>query len=461
MHTVRQAVTWEAAILVAITLFTARGGDAQASAFATLYSFKEDSDGASPNGVTLGKNGALYGTTQFGGTNTCGVNVAYHCGTVFELSPAKGSPWTKTMLHNFNGADGALPSQDAKVVFGSNGALYGTTAAGGSNDSRGGIVGGTVFELAPPATGGGVWTETVLYSFSNSVEAPNTPYGGVSIGPKGALNGTTYTNHYAQGFTPSGGTVFTLTPPSVPGGSWTEYTLYDLWSNGALGMNPFAGVVAAGGSLFGTSSFTNGPGSCGAVYQVSPPATAGGAWTGTAIHSFGGSDGCESLAPLTVGPGGIIYGTSIVGGSGTPCLLNYGGCGTVFQLTPPAAPGGPWTETVIHSFTALNGDGAYPAAGVVLGKNGVLYGTTQYGGSATSGSPCRFFGATGCGTVFELTPPAMPGGTWTEIILHSFTGQNGEGSIPGPLTLGPTGLLYGPTGTGGGAGKGTIFALKP
>lgn len=76
--------------------------------------------------------------------------------------------------------------------------------------------------------------------------------------------------------------------------------------------------------------------------------------------------------------------------------------------------------------------------------------------------PAKWYGATGCGTVFELTPPATPGGAWTETILYSFTGQNGGGSTPGPLTLGPTGtVLYGPTSGGGTAGKGTIFALEP
>jgi hypothetical protein len=225
-----------------------------------------------------------------------------------------------------------------------------------------------------------------------------------------------------------------------------------------MGDNPSAGVISAGGSLYGTTQFT-GLG-CGAVYELSPPAMAGGAWTGTAIYNFDNGGGCQSLAPVTVAPGGVLYGTTYNGGSGTGCP-GIGECGTVFQLTPPAAAGGAWTETVIYSFTGLNGDGASPAAGVVLGKNGVLYGTTTYGGSATSGCHDPNTGANGCGTVFELTPPAMPGGAWTETILHSFTGQNGEGSIPGPLTLGPTGVLYGSTLTGGTAGKGTIFAVEP
>jgi uncharacterized repeat protein (TIGR03803 family) len=225
-------------------------------------------------------------------------------------------------------------------------------------------------------------------------------------------------------------------------------------------MYPVAGVVSVGGSLYGTTAVSDEAGGCGYVYELSPPVGGGGVWTPAATYTFGGSpsDGCQSYAPLTEGPGGVLYGTTSTGGSGN--CEEFGGCGTVFELTPPAAPGAAWTETVIYNFTAANGDGAYPVTGVVLGKNGVLYGTTGSGG-AISGSPCFFIGIPGCGTVYELMPPASPGGHWTETILHSFTGQNGDGAIPGPLTVGPDGVLYGPTSGGGSAGHGTIFALEP
>jgi hypothetical protein len=47
-------------------------------------------------------------------------------------------------------------------------------------------------------------------------------------------------------------------------------------------------------------------------------------------------------------------------------------------MTPPGAPGGPWNETVIHSFSGS--DGAGPQASLAIDKNGVLYGTTIGGG---------------------------------------------------------------------------------
>ena len=100
---------------------------------------------------------------------------------------------------------------------------------------------------------------------------------------------------------------------------------------------------------------------------------------------------------------------------------------------------------------------------MIVGPGGVLYGTTPYGGSSTSDSTCpaSYCVLGGCGTVFKLTPPTAPGGTWTETILHSFSGQNGDGATPlAGLTLSAAGVLYGTT-AGGGAGAGTVFAVKP
>jgi hypothetical protein len=114
---------------------------------------------------------------------------------------------------------------------------------------------------------------------------------------------------------------------------------------------------------------------------------------------------------------------------------------------------------VLYSFTGINGDGAEPAASVVVGKNGALYGTTERGGSTTA-CPVSYDFIAGCGTVFKLTPPAAPGGAWTETVLHDFTDANGDGSMPvAGLALSSTGVLYGTTSAGGTAGKGTIFAV--
>ena len=254
--------------------------------------------------------------------------------------------------------------------------------------------------------------------------------------------------------------MFKLSPPATPGDPWTESILLN-FANASFGSFLYGEVVPERGSLYGTTAS-----GCGAVYELSPPASPGAAWTGSAIYSFGGppNDGCSPYGTLTVGPGGVLYGTTWIGGSATPCAVNpylISGCGTVFKLTPPVTVGGFWTETVIYNFTGVDGDGVGPQASLVLGNNGALYGTTTAGGTATSNCHNPYTELSGCGAVFKLSPPSAPDGAWTETILHSFTGENGDGSNPGPLTLSPNGILYGTTSAGGTAGFGTVYAMKP
>jgi hypothetical protein len=103
------------------------------------------------------------------------------------------------------------------------------------------------------------------------------------------------------------------------------------------------------------------------------------------------------------------YGQMPLGSSGELYGTTYGdGAGTIFVLTPPAAPGDSWTETTIYNF--LGGtDGANPAAMPTLARNGVLFGTTV--GSQKSAS-C----SGGCGTVYRLTPGAE--GSWKDCFVQ-------------------------------------------
>jgi uncharacterized repeat protein (TIGR03803 family) len=170
------------------------------------------------------------------------------------------------------------------------------------------------------------------------------------------------------------------------------------------------------------------------------------------LVDFNGTDGSTPVADLVAGPsGGVLYGTTLDGGKE--------GFGTVFSLTPPAA-GGKWTETVLHSFKGGPGDGANPAGSLWFDASAnTLYGTTLYGGK---GSCDNLGGATGCGTVFSLTPPKPPATAWTEKVLYSFLGDADGANPSGTLTMN-AGVLYGTTITGGEAafctGCGTVFAL--
>ena len=109
---------------------------------------------------------------------------------------------------------------------------------------------------------------------------------------------------------------------------------------------------------------------------------------------------------------------------------------------------------MLYSFQGTPGDGANPYAGVMIGSGGVLYGTTQFGGTTSNG------------TVFKLTPPAGvlsgPRGAWTETLPHNFTGANGDGATPAAgVAIGKNGALYGTTQFGGTASNGTVFKLTP
>jgi len=310
-----------------------------------MYSFHGSPDGGDPKAaLVMGKSGSLYGTTEGGG--------ASGLGTVFEMTKPTGEPWKENVLFSFTGSGGQYPW--SPLVFGTTGALYGATPAGGCGGCT-----GVVFELAPPSAAGETWTETVLYDFSGSLEnaAPNGP---LLFGPGGTIYVTT-----GGAGAPSFGQVNALLPPATPEGAWTESALYSFGGPPA-GEQPLAGVVSEGGSLFGTTYAGGdefcGAGGCGVVYERAPPATLGGAWTETTLHTFGetATDGQQPAAPVAVGPGGVLYGTTQYGGNTTCATSGFQGveCGTVFQVVPPTAPGGACTESVIYSFTGTDGDGA-------------------------------------------------------------------------------------------------------
>jgi len=165
------------------------------------------------------------------------------------------------------------------------------------------------------------------------------------------------------------------------------------------------------------------------------------AQTFTVLHSFAGppTDGAFSAAGLVMDAAGNLYGTTAFGGSGTCIALGMRGCGTVFKLDPSG------NETVLHQFSG--GDGAIPAAGLLMDAAGNLYGTTVEGGGA------GFCGNFGCGTVFKLDPSGH------ETVLHGFTGGSDGGNPTGGLIMDSTGNLYGTAGFGGTFGAGVVFRV--
>lgn len=431
----RSLCTIGGTLLAALLGFTAFGA---AQTLNTLHAFTGyRRDGATPYQGAVVIGGVVYGTTLNGGSR--------NQGTVFSLTPpaSPGGHWTEAVYSFPGGRGGAHPY--GGLVVGRGGVLYGTAGYGGTSNL------GMVFSLRPPSSPGGVWTEKMVYSFGGGSDGAY-PRAGVVIGRGAILYGTTASggaSTTACGTGPPGGcgTVFSLTPPASPGGVWTETVLYSFTNLNGDGAAPTSGVViGSGGVLYGTT-FTGGTSNGGMVYSLTPPASPGGMWTEKLLYDFtSGSDGYQPSGVI-IGSGGVLYGTTATSGPG-------GGNGSVFSLTPPTSTDEPWTQTVLYNFPNST-LGSFPDAGVVIGSNGVLFGTAQYGG--TSGS----------GTVFSLTPPVSPGGTWTATLLHDFTG-GGDGAQPiAGIVIDNSGVLYSTTSYGGimnalcSMGCGTVFSLTP
>jgi uncharacterized repeat protein (TIGR03803 family) len=233
----------------------------------------------------------------------------------------------------------------------------------------------------------------------------------LTLGNDGNFYGTTEYGGITNSTHPFGmGTVFQVT---------TNGTLTALVSfGGTNGANPQAALTLGNdGNFYGTTE-EGGSSGDGAVFQVTTNGTL------TALVSFGGTNGANPQAALTLGDDGNFYGTTEEGGSS--------GDGAVFQVTTNG------TLTTLVSFDGNNG--AYPDGVLTLGNDGNFYGTTFYCGSGDDG------------TVFQVTT----NGTLTTLV--SFDSSNGANPSAG-LTLGNDGHFYGTTMYGGSSGDGTVFRL--
>ena len=347
-----------------------------------LYTFKgkQYNDGDLPNGgLLIDSQGNLYGVTAYGGSGDCvllGTNVG--CGTVYELSSPqqKGDPWTETILYSFPTAkQGYLPNGD--LVFDRAGNLYGATEFGGGKGTTCDPFYqycGAVFELSPPKTKGGKWTEKVLHAFASGTDGAN-PNGGLVLDGEGNVYGTTY-----AGGSGDWGTVYELKPPTRKGGAWTEKQVH-VFTTGNAGGLPSAGVIFdSKANLYGTT--------VGTIFRLAPPSTKSGRWKETILSTFNNYEAYDPSGALIFGANGNLYGTT------QSAKTSFG---TVFRLRPPSRKGGAWAFSILYGFKGAP-DGAQPAAKLIFDKHGNLYSTTTQGGAGTG---CGF---AGCGTLFEVGP---------------------------------------------------------
>jgi uncharacterized repeat protein (TIGR03803 family) len=328
-----------------------------------------------------GPAGKFYGVTNEGNIGNCGL---YGCGTVFELSPSSGGTWTQTVLHVFDGFDGAWPQ--AGLIVDSAGNLYGTTIYGGATYGTGclGYGCGSVFKFSLTSQG---WTLTTLYSFTGGTDGsiPTTLAFGASGGLVGITQGGGSTAQCV-----GCGVVFQLSPDSS--GTWHETRLFN-FAGGPNGQGPVGLLLDSSGNIYGTAGGGNNTcyvGYCGLVFKLSH-SSAG--WKESVIYRFHGSDGALPNPSLIFDSAGNIYGSTSQGGTGCSSV----GCGTLFRLS---LKNGVWTEAVIHAFTDQL-DGYAPVDGLTFDAAGNLYGGTQFANGLVQCNPF-IYGA--CGQIFKLSP---------------------------------------------------------
>lgn len=220
----------------------------------------------------------------------------------------------------------------------------------------------------------------------------------------------------------------------------TLLSTYSLQTLASLGVE--TGVTGANASLLVTSNQT--------VYGTTPRggtqlsgsifAFTRGATRFSTLAIFGGRHGADPAGGLVMDSAGNLYGTTVyttsgfAGNNSRPTGTFGAGDGTIFEL--------PKGRNVITTLTTFDGaDGQSPEGTLVIDAAGDLFGTTRAGG------------ATNEGTVFEL-----PAGSSAITTLASFDGTNGAFPVS-PLTLDPSGNLFGVTPAGGAGNDGTVFEI--
>lgn len=454
-----------------------------------LYSFTGGADGSSPNGLILDPAGNLYGTTSYGGASGAGV--------VFKL----GTSGKETVLYSFTGGnDGANPNN---VIRDWKGNLYGTTYSGGASGA------GVVFKIDTSGN------ETTLYTFTGGNDGSN-PNINLELDSVGNIYGTTN-----DGGTAGFGVVFKVNPAG-------QETVLHTFTGGNDGAYPNGVTRDWQGNLYGTAS-NGGISGQGIVFKVDA------AGNETILYTFsGGNDGGQPDAVVTLDLRGNIYGTTAFGGAaglgvvykldpsgkqtvlqtlkrgllgdqpdlagvildatgnlyGTTAFGGGGGGGVVYKLDTCG------NYTVLYTFPGAS-QGQYPAGnGVIVGSDGLLYGTTFYGGQNGKGVVYQLNGGGQENVLYEftlLTPQGfgqpesgvvrdskgnLYGGTFTGqtdvgygygvvykldpaghvSVLHNFS-DGDDGAYPSGVILDSKGNLYGTGSAGGVSGAGVIFKL--
>jgi uncharacterized repeat protein (TIGR03803 family) len=222
-----------------------------------MYSFQGGpADGATPMGALAfdaSPGGALYGTTEYGGTS--GLGAVFKVGLWANFG-------VETIKHNFAGgpADGAYPT--ARLLMHA-GTFFSTTSEGGaSTNCTGGC--GTLFNITPSGT------EALGYSFAGGADGAN-PLGGLAwVGPPGnKFVGTTYAGGNSSSCAGRCGTVFVASYPAESALSTPRYRF--TMNHSGYGPAAEPTVVPPGSgphTLYGTTSGGVGAYGNGTIFSI-------------------------------------------------------------------------------------------------------------------------------------------------------------------------------------------------
>jgi uncharacterized repeat protein (TIGR03803 family) len=347
----------------------------------TIYQFCLQTgcpDGYQPYGALVQTlDGSFYGTTVLGG--------AYNSGTVYKITPSGHL----TTIYSFCAlpacADGNEPVSG--LVQAADGNFYGTTIGGGTYAS------GVVFKLTPQGA------LTVLHSFDYLTEGDEPT--SLMQSSSGTFYGSTIFSN--TGLNHGSGTLFSVSPEGT-------YTFLYTWPCGEQtcidGTNPSGGLAESpNGNLYGATE-EGGPDNYGVLFELTPSGNV------RPVYGFSSAEGegPDDEGPLLFATDGNIYGTTVEGGAH--------GFGTIFQFTLQGQ------LTTLYNFCALPNcaDGAFGAAGVIQGTNGVFYGTTIRGGANNADDGVLYSLSMGLGPFIETQQPAARTGARVAILGNNLNG---------------------------------------
>jgi uncharacterized repeat protein (TIGR03803 family) len=352
---------------------------------------------ASP--LVQGTDGNLYGVTYNGGTPAnCFYRTGTGCGTFFKMTTTGELTSLYSFCSQSECPDGANP---ASLIQASDGNFYGVTVEGAcpfAYDC------GTAFKFTPSGQ------LTTLYTFCAQTNCSD------GYQPEWMLQASDG-NFYgvtARGGAYSNGTIFKITPA----GKFTSVYSFCAQTGCPDGALPVSLIQASNLSLYGTSD-GGGTYGAGTIFQISPSGTF------TTLASLRKPNSVIQI-------GKYLYGTTSAGGSGDR--------GIVFRMT---SSGG---VANIHSFCPADcATGDSPMAGVVLGSDGNLYGSTEVAGNTSY-----------AGSVYQITST----GTFNTLYLFCSLTNCADGDEAGSLMQDTNGDFYGITGFGGTTSNGTVYSLS-